>query len=140
MLWKPHRVLVLVNLFSGCIGGALGAIFLASNPVVALSGQTDVQNAMQEEIPKTIIAQEFRLIDAKGQVRALLSFSENDQPFLHLIDEFEHDRVWIGISNDTGVAVRDRDGKTRLLLSVDEQGEPSLVVRDRQHRTKSFHP
>jgi hypothetical protein len=46
----------------------------------------------------------------------------------------------VGISSDTGVALRDVDGKTRLVLSVDEQGDPSLAVRDRQHRTKSFHP
>lgn len=75
-----------------------------------------------------------------GRVRALLSFSEEGEPFLHLRDQNDTHRVWMGISNDTGVVVRDTDGKTRLVLSLDAQGEPSLVVRDRQHRTKSFHP
>jgi hypothetical protein len=46
----------------------------------------------------------------------------------------------MGISTETGIALHDVDGKTRLVLSVDEQGEPELVVRDRQHRTKSFRP
>lgn len=130
----------IVNLFSGFIGGAFAAVFLVSNPVVAQPSTAEVQTTTKEEIPRTIIAQEFRLIDSQGRVRALLSFSENNEPFLHFIDEDERNRVWMGISIDTGVAIRDRDGKTRLLLSVDEQGEPSLVVRDRQHRTKSFHP
>ena len=55
-------------------------------------------------------------------------------------DEFDIARVRVGISRDTGVEVRDVDGKTRLVLSVDNAGLPSLVVRDRKHQTKSFHP
>ena len=38
------------------------------------------------------------------------------------------------------VAVRDVDGKTRLVLSVDQDGFPSLVVRDRDHNTNEFLP
>jgi hypothetical protein len=55
-------------------------------------------------------------------------------------DEFDTDRVWVGISTETGVALQDVDGKTRLVLSVDQDGLPSLVVRDRKHQTNSFHP
>ena len=70
----------------------------------------------------------------------MLAFTEEGQPSLQLRDEFDTHRVWIGISNEIGVAIRDVDGKTRLVLSVDEQGEPSVVARDRPHRTKSFQP
>jgi hypothetical protein len=67
----------------------------------------------------------------------MLAFTAEGQPFLHLRNESNTHRVWIGISNETGVPIRDVNGKTRFVLSVDEQGEPSLVARDRQHRTKS---
>jgi hypothetical protein len=68
----------------------------------------------------------------------MLAFTEEGQPSLQLRDEFVTHRAWIGISNEIGVAIRDVDGKTRVVLSVDEQGEPSVVARDRPHRTKSF--
>ncbi|WP_455387932.1 hypothetical protein [Petrachloros mirabilis] len=140
MFEKHPRYLVMLSLLSGLVGGVLATFFLAGTSVVAQPTSADTPKTMNADIPKTVSAQEFRLVDTQGRARALLAFTENGQPFLQLRDEFDTYRVWMGISNDTGVAVRDVDGKTRLLLSVDEQGEPSLVVRDRQHRTKSFHP
>lgn len=134
MFEKHPRLLIILSLLSGLIGGAC-ATFLVSTSVVAQPTPSDTPESF-----KTVIAQEFRLIDAHGRVRALLSFSEEGQPFLHLRDESDTYRVWMGISADTGIAVRDVDGKTRLVLSVDEQGEPALVLRDRQHRTRSIHP
>jgi hypothetical protein len=92
------------------------------------------------EVPAVVSAKEFRLIDRQGHTRALLSFNAEGQPFLHMTDDSDVDRVWVGISTETGVAVRDVDGKTRMVLSVDQDGLPSLVVRDRKHQTKSFHP
>jgi hypothetical protein len=46
----------------------------------------------------------------------------------------------VGVAKETGLAVRDKDGKTRLVLSVDDTGNPSLVVRNREHQTRSFQP
>ena len=133
----PHvRVLMLWGVCSGLVGGLVATVVFGSS-IVAQSASTDKAEA---EIPKTLSAQEFRLIDSQGRMRAVLAFAENGQPYFQLRDEFDTYRVWIGISSDTGVALRDVDGKTRLVLSVDEQGDPSLIVRDRQHRTKSFHP
>ena len=132
MLKTNHLLLILLSLISGLAGGALAILFLGGASVTAQPAPADV--------PKTISAQEFRLVDTEGRVRAMLAFAAEGQPFLHLRDESDTHRVWIGISNETGVAIRDVDGKTRLVLSVDEQGEPSLVARNRQHRTKSFQP
>jgi NADH/NAD ratio-sensing transcriptional regulator Rex len=92
------------------------------------------------EVPAFVSTKEFRLIHRQGHTRALLSLNEVGQPSLHMRDEFDTDRVWVGISTETGVAVHDVDGKTRLVLSVDQDGLPSLVVRDRKQQTKSFHP
>jgi hypothetical protein len=135
-MFKMHPwLLVMLNVLSGLIGGVLAILFLVGNSVVAQPTPSETLESF-----KTVIAQEFRLIDSHGRVRALMSFSEDGQPFLHLRDENDIYRLWMGISSETGLAVRDVDGKTRLVLSVDEQGKPELAVRDRQHRTNSFHP
>ncbi|GKS59464.1 hypothetical protein YTPLAS18_29910 [Nitrospira sp.] len=134
MVLEYPRLFIVATFFTGLIGGVCGS-FLADSSVVAQPGPST-----EPDTPSAVAAQEFRLVDDRGRVRALLSFSEEGEPFLHLRDQNDTHRVWMGISNDTGVVVRDTDGKTRLVLSLDAQGEPSLVVRDRQHRTKSFHP
>ncbi len=126
------RVLVGMSLLSGLLGGLLGAVLMTGSLVIAQSAPSDV--------PDVISAHEFRLIDPAGRLRAILDFSDNGQPYLQFKDEFDIDRVWIGISSDSGVAAHDVDGKTRLILGVDEEGKPSLVMRDRQHRTKELHP
>lgn len=133
-MFQGYRRLFLLNLFAGLVGGACATLLLSSMSVVAQPTPDGLESV------KTVVAQEFRLVDSRGRVRALLSFSDQGQPFLHFTDENDAYRVWMGISTETGLALRDVDGKTRLVLSVDEQGEPGLVVRDRQHRTKSFHP
>jgi len=140
MFQTSSRYLILLNVLAGLMGGVIASFLILGSSVVAQPTPADTPKTMNADIPQTISAREFRLVDTQGRARALLAFTENGQPFLQLRDEFDSYRVWMGISNDTGVAVRDVDGKTRLLLSVDEQGEPSLVVRDRRHRTKSFHP
>ena len=92
------------------------------------------------EAPTVIRVQEFRLIDPEGRIRAIFDLSNRGQPYFQMKDEFDTDRVWTGISSDTGLAASDTDGKTRLVLSVDEEGKPVLVMRDRNGRTKEFHP
>ena len=131
---QSSRRLFMLNLVSALIGGACATLLLSSMSVVAQPTPDRLDSV------KTVAAQEFQLIDSQGRVRARFSFSDRGQPFLHFSDENDTPRVWMGISTETGIALHDVDGKTRLVLSVDEQGEPELVVRDRQHRTKSFRP
>ena len=132
MLNANPRLLIVLSLVSGLIGGVFGTFLLAGRSVIA--------QPTPAETPQVISAQEFRLVDTKGHIRAILDLSDGGQPYFQFKDEFDTDRVWLGISSETGLAVRDVDGKTRLVLSVDEEGIPSLVVRDRKHRTKEFHP
>ena len=77
-------------------------------------------------------------IDAQGRTRASLAFSSDAQPYLRFSDENEARGVWIGISRETGMAVRDADGRTLLILSIDDRGQASLIVSDRDHHTRSF--
>jgi len=132
MLNANPRLLVVLSLMSGLVGGVFGTFLLVGSSVIAQPTPSD--------IPQIISAQEFRLVDTKGQTRAVLALSDKGQPYLQFTDEFGTDRVWVGISSETGLAARDVDGKTRLVLSVDEEGLPSLVLRDRQHHTKEVHP
>jgi hypothetical protein len=132
MIKSQIGVLITVSVLSGLLGGIAAASLVRELPATAQEPAVEVQDVVS--------AKEFRLVDQKGQIRALLSFSAEGQPFLQMRDGSDTYRVWVGISAETGVAVRDVDGKTRLVLSVDQEGSPSLVVRDRKHRTKSFHP
>ena len=55
-------------------------------------------------------------------------------------DENDSRGVWIGVARETGLAVRDVDGRTLLVLSVDDNGNPSLVVSDRDRNIRAFQP
>ncbi len=96
--------------------------------------------AQDESTPGIIRAEEFQLVDLSGRTRALLTFSASGQPYLAMSDQQGNHSLWLGLSDDSGLAIRDTDGKTRLVLSLDRSGEPSLVVRDRGHNTRSFRP
>jgi hypothetical protein len=126
------RLLITVSLFSGLLGAVIATSLVGGGLVTAQEPAGSV--------PAVVSAKEFRLLDQQGHTRALLAFNYEGQPILTMHDEFDTSRVRVGISKETGVEVRDVDGKTRLVLSVDNDGLPSLVVRDRKHQTKSFHP
>jgi hypothetical protein len=116
---------------SALVGGVIGGWM----------GQTGAGRAQDgTAAPKILGAEELRLVDSTGRVRAALEFSASGQPALTLRDENNVARVSLSISDETGVAVRDVDGKSRLVLSVDQGGVPSLIVRDRDHHTNAFRP
>jgi hypothetical protein len=121
----------MVSMIAGAIGG-FAASFITGAPGIARQpDQTTFQ---------IVRTQELQLIDAQGRTRGTLGFSAERQPYLRLRDENDAGGVWVGVARETGVTVRDKDGKTRLVLSIDETGTPSLVVRDRNQQTRSFPP
>src|SRR5215467_936646 len=87
------RALIIVSLVSGLVGGVLATFLLIGSSVIAQPTAAD--------IPPVITAQEFRLVDTKGHIRATLAFSDDGEPYLHLRDAFGTHRVWIGISDET---------------------------------------
>jgi hypothetical protein len=117
--------LLLGSLVAGLLGG-FAASFIIGAPIMAQEGDIVVR------------AQQFQLIDAHGRTRASLAFSSDAQPYLRFSDENEARGVWIGISQETGMAVRDADGRTLLVLSIDDRGQASLIVSDRDHNTRTF--
>lgn len=128
-----HRThgLVMASLIAGAIGGFGASVIMGTPGIAQQSDQTTFQ---------VVRTREFQLIDAQGRTRGRIAFSAEAQPYLQLVDENDISGVWVGVARETGVAVRDTDGKTRLVLSVDETGNPSLVVRNRQHQMRSFQP
>ena len=123
MLKKEYGMVLILSTAFGLGGGALAAFLSPSGPMV-------VQETMNQS-PKVISAEEFRLVDTQGKPRALLAFSPDGEPYLTMLDRNDTRRVWLGLSEDSGLAVNDVEGKTRLALSLDATGEPSLVLQDR---------
>lgn len=120
------------GLVGGLLGGIMAFIGLAGPPARAKDHSDGGSGAIR--------AQEFQLVDETGRLRASLGFSAQGEPHLTMLDRRGAHVVWLGLAKDSGLAIRDNDGKTRLVLTLDQAGEPSLVFRDRQQRTRSFRP
>jgi hypothetical protein len=131
MITRELRINLFVGATAGLLGGALSLMLLMGHVVRA--------EDPSEKNFEIIRAGEFQLADKSGQVRAMLAFSADGNPYMTLLDRNGTRIVWLGLSEDSGLAARDADGKTRLVLSLNQAGEPSLVIRDRQHRMRSFH-
>ena len=123
--------IVIVSVLAGAIGGFAASISF---------GTPGIAEQPDQSMPQVLRAQQLELIDVQGRTRGRMAFSADGQPYIQLRDENDMGGVWIGLSVDTGLAVTDTDGRTRLVLSVNQRGNPSLVVRDRDHNTRVFQP
>jgi hypothetical protein len=122
-----YKTYLLVSLMAGALGGILSPLLFAEKTVLA-----------EMRFPSISTAEEFRLVDAQGRMRALLAFSADGEPYLALLDQHETRKVWLGLSKESGLAIRDIDGETRLVLGLDGKGEPTLVFSDRQQNTRAL--
>ena len=122
-----YKTYLLVSIMAGTLGGMLSPLIFAEKAVLA-----------EMRFPSVSTAEEFRLVDAQGRIRARLAFSADGEPYLALLDQYETQKVWLGLSMESGLAIRDIDGETRLVLSLDRQGEPTLVFSDRQQNTRAL--
>lgn len=132
MIPKESRWNLALGATAGLLGGILASTLLTGHGVRAQESA--------ENFSDIVRAREFQLVDQAGHPLALLTLSMTGQPYLAMLDHSSTQIVWLGISDDSGLAVHDVDGKTRLILSLDQLGKPSLVMRDRQHRIRSFSP
>ena len=128
---KQFLLTLLVAIISAFLGGALSVWFLMPQSVLA-----------QDGVPKVIEAQEFRVVDEEGQVKAKLVVLEDgnaslillgDTPMLSFWDQSLNDRMMIGIFPDQqpGLIISDKEGNTRLTLSLGREGEPYLKLQDK---------
>lgn len=134
MLRGDNRLMLLFSVLAGAVGGAMTMYVLAGAPVIA-------EEPAKSEA-KAITAEEFRLVDKAGKTRAALTFSSDGEPYLALLDGNDNQRVWLGISANTGFAVKDnKESKTRVLLALEDgTGQPSLLLRNRQHQVLTIQP
>jgi hypothetical protein len=127
IMMTHYKTYLLISIMAGILGGILSPLIFAEKNVLA-----------EMRFPSVSTAEEFRLVDAQGRMRALLAFSADGEPYLALLDQHETRKVWLGLSKESGLAIRDIDGNTRLVLSLDRQGEPTLVFSDRQQNTRAL--
>ncbi|GIW55705.1 MAG: hypothetical protein KatS3mg082_2109 [Nitrospiraceae bacterium] len=126
------RAVLIIGGLAGFTGGALATWLLLNDQAVA-------QDTAKVS-PPIVSAQEFRLVDEQGTMRAMLGISADGEPYLAMLHRNNTQIIWLGLAEESGLAIRDMDGKTRLILSLDTSGEPSLILRDRRHRTRSITP
>jgi len=127
-----YVLILFLSIISAFLGGTFGVWFLMPPSVLAQDGPQ-----------KVIEAQEFRVVDAEGQVKVLLNVLEDgnanvvllgDTPALSFWDQSLNDRLMIGIFPDQkpGLIISDKEGNKRLTLGVGGEGAPFLTLQDKE--------
>ena len=126
---KHFTLIVTIAVFSGLVGGGISNWLLVTQLVMA-----------QDLLPKVIEAQEFRVVDAEGNVRANLRVDSRNMVSLLLKDVNELPRVLLAVDRgnpllvlthkeaekigfrDEGPSVQlwDADGNVRAVLGTTE--------------------
>ena len=134
MKTRESKLMLVWSALAGSVGGTVMTLLLMGAPVVA--------EEAAKSSPTLMSAGEFQLVDKDGKPRAILAFSAEGEPYLALLDVNQSQRVWLGLSANPGLAIKDtKEGKTRAILSLDDAtGQPSLVLRNRQHQVSAFQP
>ena len=88
----------------------------------------------QQEAPvaKVVRAERFEVVDAKGNVPAVLTSDETGATWLALRDEAGKPRASLNVHRDGNpvLSLSDEAGKTRVLLGVLSGGDPDLSLWD----------
>lgn len=87
--------------------------------------------------PKTLVAEQFRLVDARGNTRAVLSCAPDGSPSLLFEDAQGHARAQVGMKGSRSIVnLDDGDGKARVQLLVEEDGAVGLALHDAQGQAR----
>jgi hypothetical protein len=88
------------------------------------------------EPPKLLTAQEFRLVDKTGAVRAVMALQPDGSPYISLNDTKDNRRVTLRVRPEGGsaVAMNDADGKNRILLDTEGDGSASITLSSRKSK------
>ena len=85
--------------------------------------------------PEAIAAEEFCIVDKKGNIRATLALSEDGQPRLLFFDSSEKLRLSFYIEDEQpGIELLDKNEKTRAALGLGDNGQPSLLLLDKNEK------
>ena len=105
MTSRQFRILIVLTVVSGFLGGAVSNLLLRGVPAAAQGGK------VQDEV----LARNFMLVDGAGKVRASLG--------LNTAPGFE-------AAVSPGLALYDAAGKWRAGLCLGEDGSPALALYD----------
>jgi hypothetical protein len=107
---KQAVIMVLLGLVAGILGGYIVTQFSF----------------------KAIKAQQFLLVDKKGQIHAMLGLTSLGQPSLGLWDENGKNRIMLGFIREgvPGVGLNDEYGNRRANLQLAVDGQPALILLD----------
>ena len=84
---------------------------------------------------EAIAAEEFRLVDKNGNVRAVLELSEVGQPRLLFFDKDDKLRISFYVEDEEpGVELLDKNENTRASLGLGDNGQPSLLLLDKEEK------
>lgn len=128
MTRAQFRILMLLTVVSGLVGGGLSDWLFRG--LAARAAQTTVA-------PKMIEAQEFRLVDEKGNKRAALAFTAEEfgpvdkSPVLCFFDAAGRGRVGLGLAYEVPfLLMYDAAGYERVELAIWDEGRPRLKLSD----------
>jgi hypothetical protein len=84
---------------------------------------------------KVVEAEEFRLLDNEGRVRAKI-FLEEGEPKVALFSKESKKRVALGLltTGEAGFALYDDRGTYHFLINVSGDGSPDLSIKDKHGR------
>lgn len=111
------------NTFSGVV---LSAALLLAGDMALRNGHTAPDTAP----PKVLMAQEFRLVDKSGAMRATLQTQEDGSPGLALYDKSGKVRVTLRVRPDGSSALtfHDAQSKPRVELAQESDGTGGLTL------------
>lgn len=82
-----------------------------------------------------IAAEEFCLVDKKGNVRAVLGLNDEDEPCLLFLDENENHRISVYVDDgQPGIDLADPNEHVRATLGLDDDSRPSLLFLDKEEK------
>lgn len=120
---KQFRILAVLTVISGFLGGAVSNLALRGGPALA---QGD------DATPDVVRARRFELVDAEGRMRAALGFLVTGDPALRLFDAAGNTQAQLSVDDEGNLALVlcDAAEKPRASLMVLDDGVPGLFLYD----------
>jgi len=115
--------------------GLLGVVgLLVFGDIAVRTGRAQSQGGA----PRAVVAQEFRLIDATGNPRAVLGMSADGGPALIFRDKQGRNRAAISVAEDqSSLALLDAEGHTRVRITLQDDGAAGIALHDKKQKLRA---
>ncbi|HEY3397972.1 MAG TPA: hypothetical protein VGM19_09985 [Armatimonadota bacterium] len=119
MTKSQFRILIVLTVVSGFLGGAVSNLLLRGAPVAAQMAEA--------KAPDAVRAKTFEVVDDQGNVCARLGVDEEGGSSLDLYGVVGKTGA---VLSDTGISLHDAAGRPRALLGTGNDGSPLLGLYD----------